>query len=103
MLDKLYYDLQTYEPVARQIETTTLPDKGQTSMKFLSKLTNIFKASSSSNDFVERPKSLYIYGGAGCGKVFILIFVYVSILIIHTYIHTTESSNGHLLRMYADQ
>src|SRR2546430_1780202 len=96
ILDKLYYDLQTYEPETRQIETTTLTDK---SKNFFSKLSDVFKTSNSSNDFIERPKSLYIYGGAGSGKVFIIIYVYV----IHTYLHTTESSNGYLLRMYANQ
>ncbi|UJR09719.1 hypothetical protein I4U23_013948 [Adineta vaga] len=65
MLNKLYYDLQTYEPQTRQIETTTLPDK---KTNLLSKLSNVFKISTTTNDFVERPKSLYIYGGAGCGK-----------------------------------
>jgi predicted ATPase len=97
MLDKLYYDLQNYEPESREVETITLPNK---SKNLFSKLTNVFKTSNQTNDFNERPKSLYIYGGAGCGKVlFITIFVYV----IHTYLHTTESSNGYLLRMYADQ
>jgi predicted ATPase len=96
LLDKLYYDLQNYEPEAQQIETATLPDKRN---NFLTKLTNVFKTTTSSKEFIERPKSLYIYGGAGCGKVFIIIFVYV----IHTYLHTTESSDGCLLRMYANQ
>jgi predicted ATPase len=95
MLDKLYYDLQTYEPVSREIETATLSDKKKS---LFSKLTNAFKTTSSANDLIERPKSLYIYGGAGCGKVFIIIFVYVN----YTYIHPTESSNGYLLRMYAN-
>jgi len=95
MLDKLYYDLQTYEPQIREIETATLPDKRN---KLLSKLTNVFKISNSTKDFIERPKSLYIYGGAGCGKVFIIIFVYV----IHTCVYTTESSDGCFLRMYAN-
>ncbi|CAM4747635.1 unnamed protein product [Rotaria magnacalcarata] len=62
ILDKLYYDLQTYIPESRQIETTTT-DK--TKSNILSTLTNMFK---SLNDSVERQKSLYIYGGAGCGK-----------------------------------
>ena len=66
MLNKLYYDLQAYEPETRQIETATLPDKKK---NILSKLTNVFKASTNTSDFVDRPKSLYIYGGAGCGKV----------------------------------
>ncbi|CAF1107196.1 unnamed protein product [Adineta steineri] len=65
MLDKLYYDLQTYEPQTTHIETATLPDKNKT---LFSKLTNAFKTSNTKNDFVKRPKSLYIYGGAGCGK-----------------------------------
>jgi len=95
MLDKLYYDLQTYEPEVRQIETATLPDKTN---KLFSKLVNAFKISNSTKDFIERPKSLYIYGGAGCGKVFIIIFVYV----IHTCIYTIESSDGCFLRMYAN-
>jgi predicted ATPase len=68
ILDKLYYDLQTYEPEARDIETASPPDKKKL---FFSKLTNIFKPSTSTKEFIERPKSLYIYGGAGCGKVFI--------------------------------
>ncbi|CAF1323946.1 unnamed protein product [Rotaria sordida] len=66
MLDKLYYDLQTYIPESRHIETTTYPDETKTN--FLTKLTNVFKLSNSTNDFIERPKSLYIYGSAGCGK-----------------------------------
>jgi predicted ATPase len=90
ILDKLYYDLQTYEPEAREIETTTLSDKNK---NLFSKLTKVFKISNSINDLINRPKSLYIYGGAGCGKVFIIIFVYV----IHIYLHSTESSNGCLL------
>ena len=66
MLDKLYYDLQTYEPEVRDIETASLPDKNK---NLFSKLTNAFKPSTPKKEFVERPKSLYIYGGAGCGKV----------------------------------
>jgi DNA replication protein DnaC len=81
MLDKLYYDLQTYEPETRHIETRTLLDKEK---NLFTKLTNVFKTSNSTNDFIERPKSLYVYGGAGSGKVFIIIFIYV----IHTYIYT---------------
>lgn len=78
MLDKLYYDLQNYVPQSYDIETTTLPDK---SKNLFSKLTNVFKSSQTTNEFVQRPKSLYIYGGAGCGKVLLLlliIFVYVT-------------------------
>lgn len=67
ILDKLYYDLQNYAPESRDIETTTLPDK---SKNLFSKLSNVFKTSQTNDKFIERPKSLYIYGGAGCGKVF---------------------------------
>ncbi|CAF1075634.1 unnamed protein product [Rotaria sp. Silwood1] len=66
ILDKLYYDLQTYIPEPRYIETTTLPD--EIKKNFLTTLTNVFKTSNSTNDFIEQPNSLYIYGGAGCGK-----------------------------------
>ena len=81
MLDRLYYDLQTYKPEIRHIETTSLPHQKP---KLLSKLTNVFKTSNSTKDFVDRPKSLYIYGGAGCGKVFTslsssLLFTFISI------------------------
>ncbi|CAF0981420.1 unnamed protein product [Adineta ricciae] len=73
MLDKLYYDLQVYEPETRQIETTTLSDKKK---NILSKLTNVFKTSTNTSDFVDRPKSLYIYGGAGCGKSLLMDIFY---------------------------
>lgn len=73
-LDKLYYDLQNYEPEAREIETAAPLDKNKT---IFWKLTNVFKPTLSTKEFDDRPKSLYIYGGAGCGKVFILLFVYV--------------------------
>lgn len=75
ILDKLYYDLQTYEPEVRDIETMTPLDKNKT---FLFKLTQTFKGKQPKKEFVERPKSLYIYGGAGCGKVFILISIFLS-------------------------
>jgi predicted ATPase len=96
MLDKLYYDLQNYQPEIQHVETATLTNK---SKALFSKLTNVFKTSNPTADVTDRPKSLYVYGGAGCGKVFIINFVYVD----YTYIHPTESSNGYLLRMYAYQ
>ncbi|CAF2679269.1 unnamed protein product [Rotaria sp. Silwood2] len=60
ILDKLYYDLQTYIPEPRHIETTTSVDDRK--KNFLTTLTNAFKSSNSTNDFIERPNSLYIYG-----------------------------------------
>ncbi len=72
ILDKLYYDLQDYEPQSQDIETHTLPDKNK---NLFSKLTNVFKPTISTKDLIERPKSLYIYGGAGCGKVFIIMII----------------------------
>lgn len=68
ILDKLYYDLQTYEPQMTDIQTTT---DDSSNGNFFSKLTSVLKLSSTTNkkEFLDRPKSLYIYGGAGCGKV----------------------------------
>lgn len=83
LLDKLYYDLQTYEPEPIEIETTTMPDKNKS---MFSSLKSIFKSPKTTHHLTERPKSLYIYGSAGCGKVFIIIFVYDN----HTYIHTNR-------------
>lgn len=66
-LDKLYYDLQNYQPESRQIETMTHRNKNKT---LFSKLTDVFKTTNTVKDLVEQqPKSLYVYGGAGCGKV----------------------------------
>lgn len=75
LLDKLYYDLQTYIPEPRDVETINSPDKSKQSI--FSAITNVFK---SSNEIIERPKSLYIYGGAGSGKVFIILFIYFIVL-----------------------
>lgn len=97
LLDKLYYDLQTYEPEVREIETMTLPDKKAT---MFSKLSQVFKPKQTTKQFVDRPKSLYIYGGAGCGKVFLLVDLDVVRIDIFS---PVESSNGCFLRMYADK
>jgi predicted ATPase len=98
MLDKLYYDLQTYEPTTQNIQTTAESDRGKSLGGLFSKLTSALKFSSTSADLIARPQSLYIYGGAGCGKVYSLKFVSLC-----TSIDLTESPDGHLLRMYANQ
>lgn len=77
LLDKLYYDLQTYEPEAREIETMTLPEKNPS---LFSKFSQVFKPKQT-KQFIDRPKSLYIYGGAGCGKVFLVIHIEIISLI----------------------
>lgn len=67
MLDKLYYDLQTYQPEISHVQTTAHAAQGSGSFaRLFSKIRTVFP----SKDVVfNRPKSLYIYGGAGCGKV----------------------------------
>ena len=98
MLDKLYFDLQTYEPQVTDIQTTNDPSRGN----LFSKITNVFKMNSASTkkEFIERPKSLYIYGGAGCGKVTLAAPRSID---PPTDEFPLESADGHLLRMYADQ
>ena len=89
MLDKLYYDLQTYEPTTQDIQTTSEATSGKAFGGLFSKLTSALKLSTTSADLIARPQSLYIYGGAGCGKVDRLKFVYLSILFL-SHIHPSH-------------
>lgn len=90
MLDKLYYDLQTYEPTTQNIQTTTPSERGNPLRGLFSKLSSALNISSTSADLIARPQSLYIYGGAGCGKVYSLKFVSLSFHSIRLHSHRSD-------------